>query len=171
MSHCWDGVKERYNLTLEELEQAKRNGISRKQALRRVREYCWPVERAITEPLQKQSGEWSAIAAANGIKQSTFAMRISRYGWTPEKAATTPLQDRKQAAKRMADNNRRIPTDIIKLAEHNGISYDTLKRRTQKGMNLQTAATRPIMSASERAKLFQLRRLPISKSFHSYLGR
>lgn len=163
--------RDRYNLTVEELQIAALNGISRKQAMRRVRQFCWPVERAITEPLQKQTGEWSAIAAANGIKQSTFAMRVSRYGWSPEKAATTPLQDRKKTAKRLADRNRRIPVAVIELAALNGISYNAVKVRTRKGMDMAVAAVKPIMAPSERAKLAWFNRPPLSRSYYRYLGR
>lgn len=47
-----------------------------------------------------------------------------------------------------------FPAEIIKLAEDNGIPYDTFKQRVRRGMTMEEAATKPITTFFEEARKF-----------------
>ena len=132
-----------YYITPEEYETAKKNGIRRKQADLRVRQYGWAKERAITQPTQvKQSRKhYLEKAEANGICYETFRNRVYRYKWTAEDAATTPLMDGLEAAMRSPKNKKRIPDRILNMADENGIPRQTLFYRIRNGYDMEVAAT------------------------------
>lgn len=144
-----------YYITPEEFKIAEKNGISKKLLINRVRNLAWEKERAITEkPGQRRKlKSWIEIAEKNGICEGTFLNRIKKLKWDFEKASTKPVTNRKKFIRELAENQRKYPKEIIKLAEKNGISYYTFQARvTRLKMNMYDAATMPVMTKSEVSK-------------------
>lgn len=148
-----------FYITPAEYESAEANGVDSENLDRRVRLLGWNKEIAITTPLleKKDRQKWVGIAEKNGIKYQTFMNRVNNLGWTEEKAATTPTMSNSEIAKRTNTKrakNRKIPTDIVRLAESNGISYHTLRARIQKQkLDPYVAATLPVRSMKEVQKM------------------
>ena len=140
-----------FYITPEEYEHAAKKGIRPALLEVRVRSLCWNKEKAINTPphTKKSLNEWVDIAAANGICYSTLRYRANRLGWELERAATQPLQDRQAQAKKAYENSRKYPKEYKELAIKNGISERTFHRRLESGWNIETAATRPIMTPRE----------------------
>lgn len=89
-------------ITPEQYAQAEANGITRIQLWRRIYNYQWDMERAMSEPISEigkherksKYGEYAKIAEENGIPFKTFWARLNGLKWSPEKASTKPLQRR-----------------------------------------------------------------------------
>jgi len=153
-------------ITPEEYETAAANGISAGTLEARIRKCGWPKERAITEPPRKLSKiprEIAELAQRNDIPYQTLYWRIYA-GWAPERAATEPVADRAERIRRAHDARRKIPADIIELANQNGVKYTTLwKRINTLGWDPMTAATTPIMSKSESGRRAKAKREVVHK--------
>lgn len=144
-----------FYITPEEYEQAAANGIDPDNLSRRVRLLGWEKKKAINTPLQQNTNRkhWAKVAEENGIRYYTFMNRVNVWGWEEERAATEPLQDRRSAAAAGTEKIRKIPAEIIRLAEQNGIAYQTMRARIKKGWDPHEAATRPVATHSEAGKL------------------
>jgi hypothetical protein len=148
-----------FYITPEEYEIAEQNGISNTTLNQRVRELGWEKERALTEPPRGQFKRYDKdlldIAKQNGIPYNTFYHRVNRDGFTPEDAATAPLMETSEVVKRARKARRRkYPLKYINLAKENGISYGTFCKRVRRGWTLEDAATIPLISRKEIAKMW-----------------
>jgi len=153
-------------ITPEEYETAAANGISAGTLETRIRRLGWPKELAMTKPPRKLSKiprEIVELAQRNDIPYQTLYWRIYA-GWAPERAATEPVADRAERVRRAHDARRKIPADIIELANQNGVKYTTLyKRVSEMGWDPMTAATTPIMTKSESGRLAKAKREIVHK--------
>ncbi|MEW9139778.1 hypothetical protein [Bacillus wiedmannii] len=73
------------------------------------------------------------IANRNGISKKNVYQRVNECGWSIEKAITKPLHNTK---------NKKTDRALMLLAELNGISYDTYKKRIKDGMDPHEAAVK-----------------------------
>lgn len=83
---------EKYYLTMQDFEIADSNGIKRKSVERRVYDFGWEIERAITEPINERhyaTGAWSRWESIAVVTYQNFRTRLSR-GWNEHDAALTP---------------------------------------------------------------------------------
>ncbi|REK54054.1 MAG: hypothetical protein C6W55_12500 [Thermobacillus sp.] len=153
-------------ITPEEYETAAANGISAGTLETRIRRLGWPKELAMTKPprmLSKIPREIVELAQRNDIPYQTLYWRIYA-GWAPERAATEPVADRAERIRRAHDARRKIPADIIELADQNGVKYTTLwKRINTLGWDPMTAATTPIMTKSESGRRAKAKREIVHK--------
>ena len=123
----------------EQYAIALANGISHWTLDKRVRDYDWDLELAITKKVTRRGKykKWLEIARENGVNPNTFMSRVNKMGMKPE-----------EACKKVISTKRGRPCKIAKkwfeLAEKNGISESTLKTRYYRGMNLKEAATKKI---------------------------
>lgn len=85
-------------ITDEQYKIGIENGIKKPTICRRVYQYGWDIEKAITTPVipreersRKYPKEYTDLALANGMSIITFYSRLKK-GWSYEKAATTPLK-------------------------------------------------------------------------------
>lgn len=80
-------------ITDEDVERAKKYGITKKLLYNRVYTRYWDKEKAITYPKQEKSkpleDKWYKLAEKNNIQAATINWRVAN-GWTLEEAATTP---------------------------------------------------------------------------------
>lgn len=123
---------------------AAKSGISRKAVDARIAR-GWKVEKAITASAIKKNDSEDykkneQIAQENGIKKGAYRARVRR-GWTYFDAATLPLVNKSESVKRLNEKTRKIPKYILRLAESNGIQYQTLYKRVKKGWDFNKAAT------------------------------
>jgi hypothetical protein len=114
--------------TPEEFKIAKANGISYDNVYNRVYTLGWDVQRAITTPIMKPNmwHQYKEKCEKLGVNQNMFYQRI-HAGKTPEEASSyppVPPSDR-------APNKRgaKVTPELVKLAEQNGISKQTLVAR------------------------------------------
>jgi hypothetical protein len=163
-----------YYITPEEYDQAAANGIGARQLNRRIRDFGWSKQRAITESPREvlDRRELLRIAASNGVGRVTFQTRISR-GWDAEKAAMTPPSSKAENAerfRRLADEKRIIPIDVKELAERNGISYKVLSWRILRAeWSHDRAATEPVWTPEQRARYASRRYQEIyGRKFNAY---
>lgn len=75
-------------------------------------------------------------ASRNGIRYHTLYNRLARKGWDVESATT--VHPNPQGIKSDIYN-----TDQLALAESNGIQYDTLRKRLNRGWTMEDATTIP----------------------------
>ena len=144
----------RFYITPEEYEIARKNGISKERVDYRVRMQGWDVEKAITTPLRKRSPwkKWEKIALQNGIDYKCFMQRINKLGWSPERAATIPKRERNAEAIRWARQFKKsfFTEEEKELMKKNGIKYDTaFKRVTRRFWDRKKAVTTPPLSISD----------------------
>lgn len=145
-------------VTPEQYQQAQANGINPERLTERVRRLGWPIEKAITQPIQAQRthgslSEWVKIAEQNGICRKTFYDRINQMGWTEEKASTQPVSDRRELLARNREKQRKIPKCYHDLAKKNGIKRTTfINRVRQHGWSFEMAAITPVITRSEAGK-------------------
>ena len=102
-------LENNYYVTPEEYLIAESHGISRDLVNKRIRNYLWNKEKAITvspAPISKY-GNIKYRLKENGIDESTFYKRIA-YGWTIERASTEPINLRKDIINKMANARRNI---------------------------------------------------------------
>lgn len=140
-----------FYITPDEYTRASTYGVRPALLEVRIRSLGWEKQRAITTPPhdKKSLTEWVEIAKANGICYSTLRYRANRLGWDIDRAATQPIQNRKEQAKRAYEKSRKYPKKFKDLAIKNGISERTFHQRMKSGWDLETAATRPIMTYRE----------------------
>ena len=75
------------------------------------------------------------IAESNGICPNTLEKRIRWYGWDKKKAVGMP-----------PIKHKRIAKHLVEEAQRNGIGYNTLRYRLNRGWNTERAVTEPVMS-------------------------
>lgn len=146
-----------YYITPEEYERAALNGISNRILEQRIRYYMWDRERAITEPVREKYNdkyEWSKykhIAKENGVSFASFSYRVKK-GWSKLEAATRKPLTQKEIVERAIASRKRVLTDEqIKIAESNGISYNTLLMRVKKcGWSKEEAISTPPLTYEQR---------------------
>jgi hypothetical protein len=80
------------------------------------------------------------LAEAIGISAFSLERRIRLLGWSKKKAMTTPMRTQKP---------RGYYDKWSKIAEQNGIKYDSFMTRIRKGWTPKRAATQPLESAEE----------------------
>lgn len=144
-------------ITPEEYEIAESNGIRARLVEQRVRTQSWDVKRAITTPVRKHKPKgtltkWAEKAKKNGVSYDTFSARINVLGWDIEKAATKPKETKEERMERLNAGRRVFPLEFIKLAESNGIDYETFKYRVRSGKGYEEAATHPLMKNGRKKK-------------------
>lgn len=131
-------------LTNEEVARAAANGISRRTLRRRVYEYSWDLEEALTAPpgsvrhdFERKYTKWLKIALKNGISQGTFFSRLTA-GWECQEAANKPV-------KKMPDSMKKM----LEVAKANGIKYQTFYARVKTHKwDMEKAATTPPINTS-----------------------
>lgn len=141
-----------FYITPDEYVAAEKNGVDPRNLERRIRSLGWSKEKAINTPLRKLRNhkKWYAIAKENEIGYETFMNRINTLGWSYERASTEPVNDKLLFLRPHTDDERVIPKEIVSIARSNGIAYNTLwSRITIQNMNMEDAATTPVMSLSE----------------------
>lgn len=75
----------------EDVKVAEQNGISRELLRRRINEWGWTRERAVSEPKHEhkvQNGTWEEWKDIAVVSHGTFRVRLVR-GWSEERAALT----------------------------------------------------------------------------------
>ena len=84
-------------ITDEQYKIGIENGIKKSTIYRRVYQYGWDIEKAITVPVidrehrsRKYPKKYTDLALSNGICLVTFYSRLKK-GWSFEEAATRPL--------------------------------------------------------------------------------
>nr|WP_306474301.1 nucleoside permease [Bacillus pseudomycoides] len=135
-------------LTDEEYARAAESGISKSALRRRVYDYGWDLEEALTAPpgsvrheFERKHEKWLKVALKNGIKSSTFYSRLN-LGWSYENAANKPVHKKNKTEK-----------NWLEVALENGIRYQTFTSRVRMyGWDLERAATTPVMTARESGK-------------------
>lgn len=110
---------------------AEKNGISHGTFYSRIKE-GWEEEDAATRPVKERDRcPEDAVVA-----QSTYYRR-RREGMSPEEAAYKPATRRVQKPKHITDEQR-------KIAEKNGITLSAINNRILRGMDVETAITKPM---------------------------
>ena len=134
--------KRYFYITPEDYKIAEENGISKDTLLSRVRKLGWDVDKAITKPVRakrKFTEEEIKAMEENGIDRNVAAGR--RYwGWTLEEAITKSKKKGRQYV---------YPEWVYKEADKNGISYSALGNRIRRGMSLEEACTRKMITKEE----------------------
>lgn len=149
-----------FYITPEEYKIAAENGICRTTLDSRVRVLGWDKEKAITTPprMYKRVPKYLVEEARqNGIPYRVLIERLNILGWDAKRAVTEPIwgkEQRRKMAKKMHDKNRKYPKKILELAERNNIPkcvfYDRINKQ---GLDILTAATRPIMTREQISRL------------------
>lgn len=145
-----------YYITPEEFEIAEKNGISRKLLMSRIRDLGWDKKTAIIKkPRQlNKIKKWLDLAKSNGICEATFLTRIRKLNWDMKRAATEPVNDKTKVTEKLSEISRKYPKEIVDLANKNNIPYETFRARvTRTKMSLYEAATTPVMTKQEVAKI------------------
>lgn len=132
-----------FYITPEHYSLAEQNGIIPRVVEDRVRNWAWPIEKAISTPVRNRKSlkEWSEVAKENGIPYPALQKRIQVYGWEPERAATEPLMDKRLHMKNVKKRHRNYPLKYVEQAEKNGICYSTFRSRMMRGWGLERAST------------------------------
>lgn len=144
-----------FYITPDEYEQAAKNGVSKATLNWRVQQAAWPKEKAISTPPRKQTSrkKWKEVAKQNHIPYHLFLIRINQYGWTEERASTQPLTDtkrRQEIMKKAKAVQNKFPTELIDLANSNGIGSINFYNRVRLGWDVERAATEPLWSDSKK---------------------
>ena len=134
--------KRYFYITPEDFKIAEENGISKDTLLSRVRKLGWDIDKAITKPVRakrKFTEEEIKMMEENGVNRNIVAGR--RYwGWTLEEAITKSKKKGRQYV---------YPEWVYKEADKNGISYSALGNRIRRGMSLEEACTRKMITREE----------------------
>ena len=134
--------KRYFYITPEDFRIAEENGISKDTLLSRVRKLGWDIDKAITKPVRakrKFTEEEIKTMEENGVNRNIAAGR--RYwGWTLEEAITKSKKKGRQYV---------YPEWVYKEADKNGISYSALGNRIRRGMSLEEACTKKIITKEE----------------------
>ena len=134
--------KRYFYITPEDFEKAKENGIHKETVITRVRKLGWDVDKAITKPARKKrkfTKEEIEIMEENGVDRDVAASRMY-WGWTLEEAITKPKKRGRQYV---------YPEWVYKEADKNGISYSALGNRIRRGMSLEEACTKKVITKQE----------------------
>lgn len=96
-------------ITLEEYVKAEKNGIDKNTLYKRIREYGWDKQRALSQPkrVRPNLSKWKAIAVKNGISAATFRRRV-REGWSIEDACTVKTMTKSEVTKIMRSKRQHI---------------------------------------------------------------
>ena len=144
-------------LTEIDLEVARNNGISKNTVEQRINKSGWSVNKAINKPLRyKFPKEYKLLAVKNGIKVETFARRVQR-GWSLVDAATkqnTTDEERREIMRLACEKRRTIPKEIVEKAAKNGICYNTLRSRIQRGTPMEKASTIPPITTKQNKSMY-----------------
>ena len=138
--------KRYFYITPDDYRIAKENGISEDTLLSRVRKLGWDINKAITEPVRIKrefTEEEIKVMEENGIDRNTAASRMY-LGWTLEEALTRPKKRGRQ---------RIYPEWVYKEADKHGISYTALGNRVRRGMSLEEACTKRLLTKREAAEI------------------
>lgn len=144
-----------YYISPDAYEVAEQNGIIPRVVEDRVRNWAWPIEKAISTPVRNKTSlkQWSKLAEKNGIPYPTLQKRIQVYGWEPERAATEPLMDKRTHMKNVKQRHRNYPLKYVEQAERNGICYFTFRSRMMRGWGLERASTEKVKEELKRRAL------------------
>lgn len=149
-----------FYITPEEYKIAAENGICRTTLNSRIRDLAWDKEKAITTPPKKFKRVPKYLveeAQQNGIPYIVLNQRLNILGWDTKRAATEPIwgkEQRRKRAKKMCDSRRKYPKEILELAVQNNIpKYVFYDRINRQGLDMLTAATRPIMTREQISRL------------------
>lgn len=127
-------------LSPQDIETAKKNGISEERAKARFYKLGWTKQRTITQGIVRPKYDWDKYKDVCVVTQDTFYKRIQK-GMTPEEAALTPpvpLGGR-------LDRPMKITKEHIERAAKNGIKLATLNHRVYVyGWEVERAVTEPI---------------------------
>ena len=148
------GNKRYFYITPEDFEKAKENGIHKETVITRVRKLGWDVDKAITKPARKKrkfTKEEIKIMEENGIDRNTTVCRLN-YGWTVEEAISKPKKQGRQYI---------YPEWVYEEADKNGISYSALGNRIRRGMSLEEACTKKMIT---RLEALEIRRKKLKES-------
>jgi hypothetical protein len=147
------------------LNEALKNGISRTNYYRRIKEKGMSPEEAATTPVREPRKDryWIKLAEKNGISRGTYITRVDRNFWTPEEAASTPVMSSEETTKRAREQNAEFikithdrinknPNNLFKItskhieeAKRNGIKKGTVRKRVfSYGWTVQEAITLPV---------------------------
>lgn len=133
-------------LTPDDIEKAKRNGISEERAKARFYKYGWTVERTITEPVYQPKYSWAQYKDVSLVSMNTFYQRIQK-GMTPEAAALTPKTPN---GGRVGKRLKVTPEDVAEAAK-NGINENTLRYRVSRyKWDIRRAVTTPVKTQCRR---------------------
>ena len=149
--------KRYFYITPEDFEKAKENGIHKDTVITRVRKLGWDVDKAITKPARKKrkfTKEEIEIMEENGVDRNTASGRLNK-GWDPKEVLTRPKKRGKQ---------RIYPEWVYEEADKHGIRYSALGNRIRRGMSLEEACTKKVITKQEaleigRKKLKESKRL------------
>lgn len=119
--------------TQDDYDLALKNGISRKNVNQRI-DYGWSIEKAITKPIGGRGPGrhrgMAQVAVKNGISQPLFSYRRSK-GYSLYDASMIPVKEQREHG------------SYVRLAEENGIPYNTYIKRLSLGWDKEKAATKP----------------------------
>lgn len=163
-----------FYITPEEYSAAAVAGISKALLEDRIRGMGWSKQKAMTTPPRKtvrHSDELKALAKQNGVTDRQFRHRVTRLGWDPQRAASTPItsiERRREIIKHAKTFQQKYSSELLKLAEANGIKLDTFYMRVFRGWDPQRAATESKWSDQKKG---QMRAEKLSKTFCSEFRR
>ena len=155
------GDKRYFYITPEDFKIAEENGIPEYVVTTRVRKLGWDIDRTITKPVRskrKFTEEQIKIMEENGIDRNTASGRLNK-GWDPKEALTRPKKRGKQ---------RIYPDWVYEEADKHGIRYSALGNRIRRGMSLEEACTKKVITKQEaleigRKKLKESREVGINE--------
>ena len=136
------GDKRYFYITPEDFKIAEENGIPEYVVTTRVRKLGWDVDKAITKPVRakrKFTKEEIKTMEENGVDRNTASCRL-KWGWPLEEALTKPKKRGRQYV---------YPEWVYKEANKNGISYSALGNRIRRGMSLEEACTKKMITRLE----------------------
>lgn len=137
--------KQEFKITEKQYAIGKLHGIPRDTVYRRV--YMgWDIKRAITEPVNKPSGErkrYLELAKKNGISSDRFWSRTNN-GWSYKDAATIPILNKREHMERLRSSRRSLLSkEQWEKAAQNNIAMPTVYRRIRVGWDIERAITEP----------------------------
>jgi hypothetical protein len=137
-------------LTKSDYIIADLNGIPKKTVQTRVYTNGWDVDRAITQPVQQQTGIWTAWKDKMIVSRSVFYKRL-KEGMSPEDAAMTPPTPYHERNQRKA----LLGHKEFERAAENGIAKITVKNRVYVlNWSVEKAVTTPV-NVKQRRKNYE----------------
>lgn len=106
---------------------AEQNGIPKKTVQSRVYVNGWEVERAVSQPVQRQNELWPQWKDRCLVSMNSFYRRM-KEGMTPEQAALTPPIPRSERNSKCR-KPALVNSKTIEQAKQMGMSEHTLKYR------------------------------------------
>lgn len=133
------------DLTDEELEIAKNNGIPRSVVKSRLEELYWDIDDAITKPIQKRKSFnpiWDKWKDKAVVSRQLMYDRVMIRKMDEDEAALTP---------KMPNRKSKVWTDEeVKIMKENGIYQNLALGRLALGWSKEDAITKPIMGTEQR---------------------